>query len=167
MVCDVQKVGISSQRTERRGAVISNQVYHFRFRCRQDGYHTVHACHRNFITTSVFPRRPTAWAFYDLMAWWCVYPLPFFAITYFPFIVRTPDASWRCVQVVMSRMLFSCSVRHKYCTVMTLTGHLFYRPHRRDHRLRVVVVNAPYCMCRDGYLHLVHRQIHVGCATKS
>jgi hypothetical protein len=149
VLCFIHKVGISTQRTGRHGGMISNQACDFRFRCRQDGYHTVHACHRNFITTSVFPRRPTAWAFYDLMAWWCVYPLPFLATTNFPLIVRTPEASWRCVQVVMSRILLSCSVPHKYWTVMTLTGHLFYPPYRIDHRLRFVVVNARMC---PGYL---------------
>lgn len=61
------------------------------------------ACHRNFITRSVFPQHPTAWgAFYDLMAcrwYWCVCvfcPLP---STHFPLITRTPKASWCFVQV--------------------------------------------------------------------
>lgn len=142
LVCVILKVGISTQQTGRHGVVISNLACDFRFRCRQDGYHTVHACHRNFITTSVFPRRPTAWAFYDLMAWWCVYPLPFLATTHFPLIVPTLKASWRCVQVVTSRILLSRSVPHKYWALMTLTGHLFYRPYRIDHRLRFVAVNA-------------------------
>ena len=80
--------------------------------------------------------------FDGLVVWVCVYPLPFLATTHFPLIVPTPKASWRCVHVVTSRILLSYSVPRKYWALMTLTGHLFYRPYRIDHRLRFVAVNA-------------------------
>jgi hypothetical protein len=99
---------------------------------------------------------PDARQLEHFVIWWldglcvcvCVFvSSPLLATTNFPLIVSTPEASWRCVQVVMSRILLSCSVPHKYWTLMTLTGHLFYPPYRIVHRLRFVVVNAHILVC--------------------